>query len=121
MVLNNKHFKMVQASVDALWLKQRVISNNIANIDTPNFKASEVSFRHVLNHKTNEQGEREVSKVQINITQNDDVSLRLDGNNVDLEKEQLALWETFAHYSFLTQNMSRSISNLRYVINNTGR
>lgn len=35
MVLNNKHFKMVQASVDALWLKQRVISNNIANIDTP--------------------------------------------------------------------------------------
>lgn len=121
MVLNNRNFKMVQASVDALWLKQRVISNNIANIDTPNFKASEVSFRHVLNHKTNEQGEREVSKVQINITQNDDVSLRLDGNNVDLEKEQLALWETFAHYSFLTQNMSRSISNLRYVINNTGR
>lgn len=121
MVLNNRNFKMVQASVDALWLKQRVISNNIANIDTPNFKASEVSFRHVLSNKTNEQGEREVSKVRINITQNNAFSSRLDGNNVDLEKEQLALWETFAHYTFLTQNISRSISNLRYVINNTGK
>jgi len=120
MVLNDNHFKIMQASVDALWIKQRVISNNIANIDTPNFKASQVSFRHVL-HKKNQAHHQSLSKIQIDIHKDETISQRLDGNNVDLEKEQLALWETYAHYSYLTQNMSKSIQNLRYVINNTGK
>lgn len=120
MILNDKHFKTMQASLDALWIKQKVVSNNIANIDTPNFKASKVSFQHVLNEK-NKEGKATSLAVQIRIDQDTTTSARVDGNNVDLEKEQLALWETYAHYSYLSQHISKTLNQMRYVINNTGK
>ena len=51
MLFNSPDFKVMQKSMDMLWLKQRVISNNIANIETPGYKAKAVSFRNVLNHE----------------------------------------------------------------------
>ncbi len=37
-MLNNRSFAVAQKSLDELWMKQKVISNNIANIDTPGKK-----------------------------------------------------------------------------------
>lgn len=33
-------------------IKQKVLTNNIANIDTPNYKAKKVSFRNLLDQET---------------------------------------------------------------------
>ena len=33
-------------------IKQKVITNNLANVDTPNYKAKKVSFKNVLNEES---------------------------------------------------------------------
>lgn len=115
-MIDNKSIKTMQAGLDALWLKQKVHSNNIANSETAGFKAGEVSFKTRL-----DQAKQHIESIQVQVKQNQGLSNRLDGNNVDLEKEQLALWETYAQYNYVTQSLNKQLSNLRYVINNTGK
>ncbi len=42
------HFKLLEKTLDASTLRQRVIANNIANAETPFFKRSEVRFEELL-------------------------------------------------------------------------
>ena len=46
---------------------------------------------------------------------------RPDGNNVQVEKEELELWKAYTQYAALTGRVSGRLSTLRYVINNTGK
>ena len=43
--------------------------------------------------------------------------MRLDGNNVDLERENLELFDTYLQASYLYQKIGGQFSNLRYVLN----
>ncbi len=121
MIFNNSNFKTLQSSLDALWIKQKVISNNIANYETPGFKASKVSFNDVLKKQINNGVINEISVLEIDVKKDMSLSNRLDGNNVDIEKEQLDMWETYAQYTYLSQNLSKQLKNMSYVINNTGK
>ena len=38
-------FRALQSGLDAMWLKQQVASHNIANVETPDFKAKKVEFK----------------------------------------------------------------------------
>jgi flagellar basal-body rod protein FlgB len=40
-LFDGSSFKLVEQGLDASWYKQKVISNNIANVDTYNFKAKQ--------------------------------------------------------------------------------
>ena len=51
---------------------------------------------------------------QINIS--DDESLRLDGNNVDAEKENIELARTQINYNYSLRELSDYFSRLRYAI-----
>jgi len=104
----------MQKSLDAIWLKTKVISNNIANYETPGYKAKEVSFKEVLSA---EQGAgKNVKAYRTRVTENTDTSIRPDGNNVNMEKEQMELWKAYSQYSYLVDKVNGQYSNLRYVI-----
>lgn len=106
MIFQDNKFRVLQSSLDALWIKQKVITNNIANYETPGFKASRVSFNNVL-RQTMENGVlKEKNMLEVDIKKDQSFSSRLDGNNVDIEKEQLEMWDTYAQYTYLSQNAS---------------
>lgn len=44
---------LINRGIEVTWLRNEVISNNIANIDTPGFKASEVEFEHIFSDALN--------------------------------------------------------------------
>jgi flagellar basal-body rod protein FlgB len=46
--INKPSFQLLEKSLDAATMRQRTITNNIANVDTPYFKRSEVSFESLL-------------------------------------------------------------------------
>lgn len=54
--------KALSSGMDALWQKQQVISHNIANVETPGYKAKHVEFKEVL--KKTEDGGRTRQRVQ---------------------------------------------------------
>ena len=46
--LDTNSLKLTKRSLDNLWMSQRYSMENIANIDTPNYKAKWVSFENQL-------------------------------------------------------------------------
>lgn len=117
-MFNTRQHNYLKASMDAMWLKQKVHQNNIANYETPNFKADVISFRNVLTKKQDNTIE---TTLIADTSKSDEKSLRLDGNNVDIEKESLEMYRAYVQFSALSQKMSTSFKNIRYAINNTGR
>ena len=107
----------LERGMDAMWLKQQVSSHNIANVETPGFKAKKVEFKDVL--RETEQGVERIAKPVVE--EDAATQARPDGNNVQVEKEELELWKAYTQYSALTGRVSGKLSTLRYVINNTGK
>ena len=113
----------LQAAMSGLAARQRTIANNIANADTPNFKASEVRFEDALKSaitRGQESSAADQSSLNRSVSRSsllDATSTRADGNNIDIDREMELLGEANLNYSALTQVMSSRIGILRNVIN----
>ena len=90
----------LERGMDGMWLKQQI-----------------VEFRDVLYETA--QGTERISKPVVE--EDGNTQARPDGNNVQVEKEELELWKAYTQYSALTGRVSGKLSTLRYVINNTGK
>ncbi|MDD4698862.1 MAG: flagellar basal body rod protein FlgB [Oscillospiraceae bacterium] len=108
---------VMEKSLDALWLKQNVISNNIANVDTPGYKSQEVKFENLLSEAVSNSGD--ISNLEVPnavIIKNEDTSVRVDGNNVDIDTENLELYRTQIQYEYMVQKLSDQYSNIKIAI-----
>lgn len=110
-------FKALEKSLDYIWEKQKISRQNIANHDTPGYKSKSVSFEDTLKGVANASVRENEERFVMHEHESKGLSVRPDGNNVDMEKESLELWESYAKYSYLTQKMSSQFKNMRYVIN----
>lgn len=128
MLFDTKTTLTAESSLDALWIKTQVISNNLANVDTPGFKASNVTFEQALRNANMEIQNKEGQPVgaggatdtdngwQARVTTDETSSMRLDGNNVSLEREQAELWKTYAQYSYLLDRVGGHYRNITTVV-----
>ncbi len=120
------HTASLRNALDAAWLRDEVINNNIANNETPNFKASTVEFETLLKQKT--EGSAELMKttrskhlgvsdgyIKPRVVTNWEQTTRFDGNNVDIEQEQTQKAKNALYYYTLTQKLNNEYSRLRYV------
>lgn len=119
----------IQKALDGSALKHTVISNNLANVNTPGFKKSEVSFQAALEESLRPGAELkrtrdlhlpaainvEDSRI-IQIRQVQETTLRNDGNNVDMDMELAALAENNLYFNSLAQLLSSQLSLLRQSI-----
>lgn len=115
MFFNSKDFKMLEAGVKLTWTDQQMHLQNMANLETPGYKTKSLEFQTILDAKqqgTNAKPDRIVGRV----VQDDASSIRQDGNNVDMEKEGLALYKTYAQYSLLLDKVRGQFNNYSYVL-----
>lgn len=127
---SNAH-NLAEQALDATWYKQRVINHNISNSDTPNYKAKTVEFKLILEdmcdckyHEGITQGHRhnggkkitDPPKLSVITTYETNTAQILDGNNVDMEKEQNALTNAQYQYSALTDYINNNYSMIRKAI-----
>ena len=112
---------LLQKDLDGLWTRQRAVSNNIANFETPGYKSKSVSFEDLLRaqasdpSKTDEETVQGLENVQPVTEELQDV-YRADGNGVDLEKENLNLLRTQFNYNYSLQELSDSFARLKTAI-----
>ena len=133
---NTKNDQLIKAALEGLTARQRTIADNVANVDTPEFKASRVSFETALKQAqgTVDQPLRMFkvenavaapgeapADMKPTVIQETDLGRRNDGNNVDIDREMLELSDTNVRFNALIQSMSNKISNLRYVLNDGRR
>lgn len=122
-------FTITEQGLDAAWYKQQVISHNIANVTTPDYKAKTVEFGLVLektakckyhenmdcpDDSTREKEEKDV--VWVNTTYETNTNQLLNGNNVDIEKEGLALVDVKYQYQTMIDYMNSQYAMIRRAI-----
>lgn len=116
---------MTKKSLDYLWEKQTVSLNNIANNDTPGFKAKYVTFEDSLKKNLLAAGKKEGSNplVMSNGIRGSRISVhdttdeaRMDGNNVQMEAENTELVRSYLQYQYQIQSLNSDISRLRIAI-----
>ncbi len=124
---------VLQKSLDSLAMQHEVIANNIANIDTPGFKRSVVSFQDKLKmaidttpssplwrtnpmHMPTAGNAVSLDNFKPDVQTISDTTGRNDGNNVDMEMEQALLAQNNLLYNSVADVTSRYIANLRHAI-----
>jgi flagellar basal-body rod protein FlgB len=112
-------------ALDAGALRQQVIANNLANVNTPGYKRQDVAFESKLSHALSARqvlgpaGEGAVGRVRPEIVTQSGNSMRLDGNNVDMEAENVNSAINTLRYEALTQMVGGYFGGLKAAI--TGR
>ena len=117
---------MMEKSMDYLWKKQEVTANNIANVDTPGYKRQDVAFESVLQQALGnnryESMDDKVANVNLSRLRGRayvdyaNYSYRLDGNNVDIENENVMLAENQLKYQGLISSINQEFTNLKTVM-----
>lgn len=112
---------LAQKSLDALWLRQQAISDNIANQDTPGYKSKSVVFENLLeralegSEKVNT--ERTIGALEPKVEQENRISMSENENGVDTDAENIALVRTQLQYQAMAQAASAEFSRIGYVVN----
>lgn len=94
---------------------QAVRSSNIANLDTPNYKAKVPQFSATLRSAVERADQPQQTPWQMQLRISDStLSPREDGNNVNLEKEMAAIAENNMEFSAGVKMLSKHLALMRY-------
>ena len=94
--------------------RHQALSNNLANVNTPGYKRQDVDFNlHLDDELSKAGGHVDRASRQTTTDQN---SLRLDGNNVDLEREVMSIAETELRYQALTDMAASYFAGMKNII-----
>ena len=96
--------------------RHSLLSANLANVNTPGYKRRDMDFSITLQEEMQRPSLLSEWKERRMLSQGQGGSLRLDGNNVDLEKEVLAMTETQIRYEALSDIAKGYFSGLKNVI-----
>lgn len=103
--------------------RQKILSHNIANSDTPNYKRRDLAFPQELSKSINRLPLTKThprhlvgQENQGNYSGPDWGAVRVDRNNVDLEVEMVKSTENALYFQGLTQQLNSQFSRLRTVI-----
>lgn len=120
------YINVLDKAADASWLRNDAISNNIANADTPGYKRQDVAFESELEkalgsnrYKSMDEKVADIKTSRLQgrpYTDYSNYSYRLDGNNVDIENENVMLAENQLKYQGLITSITQEFTNLQTVI-----
>lgn len=121
-----KSINLYNKALDASWLKNEALSNNIANVNTPNYKRETVEFEEVLKRamgnslspmtRTHEKHMPLVTNVNPVIVKEKNTSFRKDGNNVNIDTEMARLAENQIKFETITKQLNSNIKRIRMAI-----
>ena len=128
-LLSGTSFKQLESAIQASVARHQTISNNLANIETPYFKRSDVEFESLLQEQLNEttlKGNRTNSKhfyigpsynvPNYQVIQDESTIMTTDANNVDLEVEAAKQAENQLRYYTYVNQVNHHISMIRTAI-----
>jgi len=104
-----KNTQVITNGMDKCLQRNQVLSSNIANSETPGYKAKDV-FLNILEPVTPE------GVIRYSITERTDVEAKENGNTVDIGKEMTSIVENVLEYNALVNALSKSIKGMEYAI-----
>lgn len=122
------YINVLDKAADAANSRNEILSNNIANVDTPNYKRKDVAFENYLEQALigPESLDDRIADVNTHLsdfggmtyTDHSTLSYRLDGNNVDMDTESAYLAENQIRYNALVEQIGQEFSRYKTVLSN---
>ena len=119
------YIDVLTKAADASWLREEILTNNLANVDTPGYKRKDITFQSYLMQELTS-GDSTSLRTRINdvdknnltatvYTDYAELSYRLDGNNVDVDTENVELASEQIKYQALTESISSEFARFKAV------
>lgn len=130
-IMNSSNFNYLGRGLAAANLRQEVISNNIANVNTPNFKKSDVVFEELLAKEIGMDDSGRLPLVRTHdrhlpvgmiggakasVQEDDTTTMRVDNNNVDIDIEMASLAKNQLYYNAMATELGGYVNKLKNVI-----
>lgn len=119
----NEVYGLIKKSLNVTTEANKAIANNIANINTKNYKRHYVPFEQVMEEttsnnemKTTDNRHIGVGSDKIQVKVDKSSSMREDGNNVDIESEMTSQAANTMMYESLVRFVSEKLNNTSRVI-----
>ncbi|MBB6674589.1 flagellar basal body rod protein FlgB [Cohnella nanjingensis] len=128
-LLSGASFQKLQGALDAASMRQRVFANNIANVDTPNYKRSDVAFEELLTQEMNNGTAAQLSGFRTDarhipigasgpipgaqVLTDETSAINNSRNNVDIDKEMSLLAENQLRYNLFIQQLNHDVKMMR--------
>jgi len=137
-ILNSSNLNYLPRALTAATIRHEVISNNLANVNTPNFRKSVVNFEDLLAREI--YGEEPDGKLKMfrthdrhlphvpldfhaepTIAQDNTTIMRVDDNNVDIDIEMASLAKNQLYYNAIVTELSGHVARLKNAITSNGQ
>jgi len=133
-IFNDKQSLVLEKALDGSFMRQEAINNNLANVDTPDFKRTEVSFENQLQqfmtgestadnslllkrtHNQHLQIPHAVPSLHPEATVIEDWEQRNSGNNVDIDVEMAKQAKNSMYYDSVMTSLNYKFRSLATVI-----
>lgn len=131
MNVNDKTLRALAAAVKFREMRQEVISSNVANAETPGYKAKRLDFESALARALDVDGEMGMKvedsrhfdvgsggfdNLQPEVYEDPNGIVSEDGNTVDREAEMVRMAENKVMYDALIQLMNKKVGLMKYTI-----
>lgn len=126
-LIESRSSKLLERSMDASNLRQQLLSQNLANVNTPHYKRLDIDFQSLLDNVS--QGELELVRTHprhignsvpeigpVKVTRETKTLSRYDTNNVDPEFEMAQVAENSLYFQTVSERWKGKMSNLKMVI-----
>lgn len=120
------YINVLGTSLDAASTRNDIISNNIANVNTPNYKRKDIRFetelKHAFSRADQDTVDARVKKLDLEAlapevyTDYAELSYRYDGNNVDINNENAILAKNQIKYNGLMELLNKDFAGLKSVM-----
>ena len=120
------YVNVLDKAADASWKRGTTLNNNIANVDTPGYKRQDLDFQSMLKQElgsskytTIDDQVRNIHLEHLNpqiYTDAAGYSYRMDGNNVDIDTENVELASEQIRYQALTDSITQQFNRIKTVL-----
>lgn len=132
----DKTMKSLASSLQMRQLRQNVINANIANAETPGYRAKKMDFEgalasaidrenlgkmHVEHQDHFLMGQGAIGRLRADVYDNPEINYSNDGNTVDLEKEMAKQYQNSIMYDAATRLINKKMAALKYAATDGGR
>ncbi len=117
------YIDVLSKAADYSWTRNEIITNNLANVDTPGYKRKDVTFEsHLIQELTSGDStslRKRINDVDLNnlnstvYTDFNELSYRLDGNNVDIDTENVEFASNQLYYQTVLETIDYQFQMLK--------
>lgn len=118
------YINVLAKAADAAFLRNTLIDNNLANQSTPDYKRKDIQFETYLAEELKSSGNLDQRVANVNLdrlkatvyTDQEELSYRLDGNNVNPDTEFANLAQNTIRFNTLINAMTQEFERIRMVL-----